>query len=73
MVAKPVVFFDINILLDVLQRRNPFYETSASLLATAETGQIQGYIAAHTITTLFDLIKKDQSSAKARTVITELL
>ena len=73
MVDKPVVFFDINIILDVLQRRIPFYETSAKLLAFAETGRIQGYCAAHSITTLFYLVRKDKSTADARTTITDLL
>ncbi len=53
--------------------REPFYETSARLLALVETGQIKGYIAAHSITTLFYLIQKDQSSAQARANITSLM
>jgi predicted nucleic acid-binding protein len=70
---KPAVLIDLNILLDVLQKREPFFETSAALLAAAETGQIQGYVAAHSITTLFYLIQKGRSSAEARAIITNLL
>lgn len=70
---KPVVLIDINILLDVLQKREPFYETSAHLLAAVETGRVKGYMAAHSITTLFYLIKKDRSAAEARATITNLL
>ena len=70
---NPKVLIDINILLDVLQMREPFYEASARLLALVETGQVKGYIAAHSITTLFYLIQKDQSSAQARANITSLL
>lgn len=73
MPGKPIVLIDLNILLDVLQKREPFYETSARLLATIETGQVKGYVAAHSITTLFYLIKKDQSAAQARATITNLL
>jgi predicted nucleic acid-binding protein len=73
MPGKPVVLIDINILLDVLQKREPFYEASAHLLASVETGRVKGYIAAHTITTLFYMIKKDSSSAEARATITNLL
>ena len=69
----PKVLIDINILLDVLQMREPFYEASARLLVLAETGRAKGYIAAHCITTLFYLIQKDQSSAHARASITSLL
>lgn len=70
---KPSVLIDLNIVLDVLQKREPFYETSARLLALVETGRVKGYIAAHSITTLFYLIKKDRSSAEARATITNLL
>jgi predicted nucleic acid-binding protein len=73
MAKKPVVLIDINILLDVLQKREPFYGTSAGLLAAVETGQVQGYVAAHSLTTLFYLIQKGKSSAEARATITNLL
>lgn len=73
MAAKTKAFFDLNIILDVLQNREPFYEASAQLLAYAETGKIQGFIAPHSLTTLFYLISKDQSAAKARATITNLL
>jgi hypothetical protein len=59
--------------LDVLQKREPFYETSAHLLASVETGQVKGYVAVHSITTLFYLFQKDRSSAEARATITNLL
>lgn len=73
MPSKPVVLIDINILLDVLQKRESFYEPSASLLASVETGLVKGYVAAHSITTLFYLIRKDKSAAEARATITNLL
>ena len=73
MAAKTKVFFDLNIILDVLQNREPFYEASAQLLAYAETGKIQGFIAPHSLTILFYLVSKDQSAAKARATITNLL
>ena len=73
MASRPKVMIDLNVILDVLQKRDPFYETSAALLATAETGHIQGYIAAHGVTTLFYLIQKGKSSSEARATITNLL
>lgn len=44
MPSKPTVLIDLNILLDVLQKREPFYETSARLLALIETGKIKGLL-----------------------------
>jgi predicted nucleic acid-binding protein len=73
MANKPSILIDINILLDVLQKRESFYEISAALLAAVETGRVKGYVAAHSITTLFYLIKKDRSAAEARATITNFL
>jgi len=71
--ADPLtVLIDLNILLDVLQMREPFYEASARLLALIEAGRVKGYIAAHSVTTLFYLIQKDKSAAQARADITSL-
>lgn len=70
---KLVVLFDLNILLDVLQARPQFYELSAKLLACAETGKIQGWLAAHSITTLFYLFSKSHSPDQARVTLTSLL
>lgn len=73
MASKPSILIDLNVLLDVLQKREPFFETSAGLLAAVETGLVQGYVAAHSITTLFYLVQKGRSSADARATITNLL
>jgi hypothetical protein len=70
---KPIVLFDLNIILDVLQYRVEHYEFSARLLARAESGSIQGWLAAHSITTLFYLIAKDKTTEQARVAITSLL
>jgi hypothetical protein len=70
---KPNVLFDLNIILDVLQERAEFYTFSARLLARAETGKIQGWMAAHSVTTLFYLIAKDKSPEQARVTIISLL
>lgn len=67
------VMFDLNILLDVLQERRSFYEHSAVLLAYAETGRIQGWLAAHSVTSLFYLIARDKSPEMARVALTSLL
>ena len=71
--GKLKVLFDLNIILDVLQKRVEFYEFSARLLARAETGKIQGWLAAHSVSTLFYLMSKDKSPEQARVVVTSLL
>ncbi len=72
--AAPIkALFDLNVILDVLQKREPFYADSARALACAETGRVQGFIAPHSLTTLFYLYAKDQSAATARVTLTSLL
>src|SRR5438067_10625447 len=67
------VLFDLNIILDVLQRREPFYGMSARAPACAESSQVVGLVAAHSLTTLFYLVARDQSAAQARVIRGELL
>jgi len=67
------VLLDLNVILDVLQRRQPFFEFSARVLALAETGVIEGSVSAHSITTLFYLYAKTQSDDEARVAIADLL
>jgi hypothetical protein len=61
------------VILDVLQRREPFYATSAAALACAESGRVEGLVAAHSLATLFYLVAKDQSGDRARVLLGELL
>jgi len=73
MTARLQVLIDLNIILDVLQRREPFYEMSARVLVSVELSQIAGCVAAHSLTTLFYLLKKHHSPDQARVALTELL
>ena len=73
MAAELKVLIDLNIVLDVLQRREPFYDMSARVLAAAETGRVEGWIAAHSLTTLFYLLARYQSAEQARVALTDVL
>ena len=73
MAPKIQVLIDLNIILDVLQRREPFYEMSARVLASVETGQVAGSVAAHSLTALFYLLARHHSADQARVALTELL
>jgi predicted nucleic acid-binding protein len=67
------VLFDLNVILDVLQQREPFYRASAGVLASAEMERVEGWIAAHSVTTLFYLLAKERSRQLARIAIGDLL
>jgi hypothetical protein len=66
MATRLRVLIDLNVILDVLQRRQRFYDTSARALASAETGLVEGWVAAHSLTTLFYLLARYQSPEQAR-------
>jgi predicted nucleic acid-binding protein len=67
------VLIDLNVILDVLQRREPYFAASAQVLACAETGRIEAYVAAHSLTTLFYLTAKNRSADQARVILSDLL
>jgi predicted nucleic acid-binding protein len=73
MATKLSVLIDVDVILDVLQRREPFFATSVRVLACAETGIVEGWVAAHSLTTLFYLLAKYQSADRARVTLGELL
>ena len=52
MATGPRVLIDLNVILDVLQRREPHFAASAQVLGCAETGHVEPYVAAHSLTTL---------------------
>lgn len=67
------VLIDLNVVLDVLQKREPHYEKSRQILLSAEAGTIDGYLAAHSWTTLFYFAAKQISAESARIQLTQLL
>jgi predicted nucleic acid-binding protein len=67
------LFLDTNVVLDVLAQRVPWVQDSAALLSRIDAGQIQGFVAAHTITTLHYLLSKHLGREKASTALIELV
>ena len=67
------LLIDINIILDVVQRREEFYTQSANVLNAIAYDQAEGLLAAHSVTTLFYLINRMQNRTTAVTSITSLL
>ncbi len=67
------VMVDLNVLLDVLQKRAPFYEASASLLNRALDGRIEGVVPAHLLSTIHYVLERYAGSATANGVIDWIL
>lgn len=66
------VLFDTNVVLDVLLRRQPFYEAAAKLFAHVELREVEGYLGATTVTTLYYFMEKTLGD-EARTELSRLL
>lgn len=67
------ILFDVNVVLDVLLDRKPHVEASAIAFAAAEIGTVQGWLAAHAVTTIYYLIRQEMSAAKARQTLSSIL
>ncbi len=67
------VLFDLNVILDVLMHREPYFTDAARLWALAETGRIEGVASAHSFTTLFYLYRRRNDQEKAYQAIRMLL
>ena len=67
-----IVLFDTNIILDHLLRREPHSNFADSLIERCLYGDINGYIAAHSIPNVFYIMRKLHSSQKRKDMIRNL-
>jgi predicted nucleic acid-binding protein len=73
MASKIRVLVDLNVIIDVLQNRQPFYEDSAGVLDSIASQEATGWLAAHSVTTLFYVITRFRNRETAVKAVTELL
>jgi predicted nucleic acid-binding protein len=67
------LLLDANVLLDVLAKREPWYDHSATVLSLAESDEIEGFLSAHSVSTLFYLLARHLGSQEATSALVELL
>ena len=67
------VMLDINVLLDVIQKRQPHFPASAALLELIAKGTIKGCVPAHAVTTVHYIVTKYADRAKADRAVDWLL
>jgi len=67
------LLIDINILLDVVLERKPWVEDATALLDAIAKGQADGYVASHTIPTVYYVVARERSRAAATTATSDLL
>jgi predicted nucleic acid-binding protein len=67
------ILIDTNIVLDLLLEREPFIEDAIALFKQIEQGNLEGYVAATTITNIFYIIRKTEGREVALAAIDRLL
>lgn len=68
-----VVLIDTNLILDVLEKRKPFYDVSYAVLTYCAEKKIVGYIALHSISNLYYILRKRYSPADRRRLLLGIL
>lgn len=67
------VLLDTNIVLDILLKREPHVAASKELWTIAEERRIEAMLAAHAITTIHYVVRKQLGGTVADTVVSQLL
>ena len=67
------ILIDTNVVLDLLLERKPFVEDATTLFEQIEQGNLQGYIAATTVTNIFYIIRKTEGRRVALIAVNRLL
>jgi predicted nucleic acid-binding protein len=64
---------DLNVLLDVIQNRQPHFTDSARVLSAARSGDFDALIPFHAVTTIFYLVERARGTATANQTVDWLL
>ena len=70
MVSK--ILIDTNILLDYLLEREPYFEDAKKVILACTEGNTKGCIAAHSISNMFFILRKDYDAKERREVLKNL-
>ena len=66
------LLIDANILLDVLQKREPHFRNSSLIWKLCETDSVEGYVSSHTYANLIYVIRKELDPNKIENVLQQL-
>jgi predicted nucleic acid-binding protein len=67
------ILLDTNVVLDVLLDRQPHAEASARVWAAVETRVAEGMLAAHSVTTIHYLVRREKGNARAKRIVSAIL
>jgi predicted nucleic acid-binding protein len=63
------IFIDTNIVLDLLGKREPFYEDAAKLFSLADRGKVKLYVSSLTIANANYVLSKLKNAKEARVIL----
>ncbi|MBQ3701204.1 MAG: PIN domain-containing protein [Oscillospiraceae bacterium] len=66
------LLIDANVVLDVLQKREPYWKDSSVIWKLCETEQIEGYISTLTFANLMYVMRRELDPAQIRDVLDKL-
>lgn len=68
-----MILVDLNVVLDVVQRRDPHYRSSAAVIDRVVRGDVSACLPAHALTTVHFLVNRYRDAATAEHTIDWLL
>lgn len=66
------ILIDTNVLLDYLLEREPFFEDAKKVILSCTDEKVKGCIAAHSISNMFFILRKDYNAKERREVLLNL-
>ncbi len=66
------ILVDTNVLLDYILTREPFFADAKKIVQACVDGKAKGCIAAHSITNMFFILRKDYNSKERREILSSL-
>ncbi len=66
------ILIDTNIILDLVQNREPHCENASSIINSCVKGEHMGYISSHSLSDLFYILRKDKSINERKAIILHL-
>ncbi|MDE7292969.1 MAG: PIN domain-containing protein [Oscillospiraceae bacterium] len=66
------ILMDTNVLVDNLLKRYPFYKQSDQIIDMCINGDLEIFIAAHSVTNAFYIMRKEYSESRRREMLLEM-
>lgn len=66
------VLIDTNVILDALTGRQPYFENADKIIKICADKKVEGYLAAHSISNIFYILRKDMSVDERKSALMNL-